>query len=345
VAESGKRIGLVLINLGTPRSAEPSDVGKYLREFLMDPYVIDIPFPLRWLLVNGLIVPRRSHQSSALYKKIWTPEGSPLLTYTVSLARKVQAAMGDSYFVLPAMRYGMPSIASALQAFSEAGVSSVIGFPLYPQYSLAATESSVVEFHQQADRWLPGVKRVLVPAFYARKEYLEAAVEISRPHVKQFDQVLFSFHGLPERQVKKTDPTGQHCLSKASCCENLCEPNQNCYRVQCFETARALAQKLGLAPKDWQVGFQSRLGRTPWIQPYSDTIYEELPKKGVKKLVVLTPSFVADCLETLEEVQIRGQEAFAEAGGETLSLVPSLNDHPAWVNAVSEIAKAYQPNT
>lgn len=329
------RTGLVFINVGTPDSTEPSAVGKYLREFLMDPQVIDIPWLARWILVNVLIVPRRSRKSAALYRKIWTDQGSPLLVHTVGLAEKVQSRLGPEYVVRPAMRYGNPSITSALTACRRAGVTKLIAFPLYPQYSLAATDSSIREFRRLAQSLMPGVPVSVVPPFYREEAYLDAVAEVSRPYLKEFDKVLFSFHGLPERQVKKTAPT--HCFSTPDCCAQITEANKNCYRAQCFFTARALATRLGLAEGTWEVGFQSRLGRTPWIRPFSDERYEALPAQGVKRLVVLTPSFVADCLETLEEVQIRGEEAFKKVGGEKLSLVPSLNTHVAWVEAVVKI--------
>jgi protoporphyrin/coproporphyrin ferrochelatase len=340
-----KKTGLLLINLGTPESPEPKDVGNYLREFLMDPLVIDIPFLVRWVLVKCLIVPRRSYQSSRLYKKIWTEQGSPLLVYTQSLSRKVQSALGESFVVLPAMRYGKPSIAESLKTLLEAGVDRLIALPLYPQYSLAASESSIVEFNRQADLILPGVPRQTVPAFYGHEAYLNAVAEVSRPHLEGAEKILFSFHGIPERHVKKTDLTGKHCLSSPNCCDAIGEANKNCYRAQSYATARSLALKLGLRDNDWEVGFQSRLSGTPWIRPYSDAFYVELPEKGTKKLTVLTPSFVADCLETLEEVQIRGDESFREAGGEKLTLVPSLNDHDAWTKAIVKIAMGHQPKT
>ncbi len=334
------RVGLLLINLGTPASPEPTDVGRYLREFLMDPYVIDIPWPMRWLLVNS-IVPRRKHSSSALYRKIWTEEGSPLLVHTRSLAGKVQSHLGDGFLVRPAMRYGQPSIAGALKELLNAGVDRLIAFPLYPQYSRAATKSSEVEVRKQITRLQPGVPVQIVPPFYADSCYLDAVAQVSRPYLAPGSYTLFSFHGLPERQVKKTAVPG-HCLV-AGCCDRITTTNERCYRAQSFFTARALSERLGLKHGEWDVGFQSRLGRTPWIQPFSDVLYETLPKRGIKHLAVLTPSFVADCLETLEEVQIRGLESFRKAGGESLTLVPSLNSEEVWVKAVAQITEGLRP--
>lgn len=335
------RTGVLIVNLGTPRSPRPVDVGRYLREFLMDPWVIDIPYPARWLLVQALIVPRRAYASGKLYEKIWTPEGSPLLVHTVNLAKGLQSELGENFVVRPAMRYGAPSIRSALEAFAQDGIEKLLAWPLYPQYSLAATKSSQQEIDRWADVFLPGVPRAIAPAFYDRKEYLDAVAEVSRPHIIGADRVLFSFHGLPARQVKKTDRSGRHCLAAANCCDQVTPANRDCYRAQSFHTARELASRLGLEKGKWDVGFQSRLGRTPWIEPFSDVLYESLPKQGVKKLAVLTPSFVADCLETLEEVQLRGEQAFKAAGGESLKLVPSLNSHPAWVRALAAKTRAF----
>ncbi len=335
MARASSRVGLLLINLGTPATPEPADVERYLREFLMDPYVIDIPWPLRWLLVNGLLL-RRKHASAALYRKIWTAAGSPLLVHTRNLADKVQAELGDGFVVRPAMRYGQPSIAAALTELRAGGVDSLIAFPLYPQYSLAATESSKVELARQIARLMPGIPMQFIGPFYNDPRYLDSVAEISRPYLSPADHAVFSFHGLPERQVRKTATAG-HCRM-TECCEKISDANRDCYRAQSFSTAREVARRLGLKGENWQIGFQSRLGRTPWIQPFTDVLYETLPAKGIKRLAVLTPSFVADCLETLEEVQIRGLEQFRRAGGESLTLVPSLNDHPVWVKAVAEIA-------
>lgn len=336
MARASSRVGLLLINLGTPASPEPADVDSYLREFLMDPLVIDIPWPLRWLLVNA-ILPKRKHASAALYRKIWTSEGSPLMRHTRVLAEKVQVELGDEFVVRPAMRYAQPSIGAAMTELRAGGIDSLIAFPLYPQYSLAATESSKVELEKQVARLMPGIPTRVIGPFYDDPRYLDAVAAISRPYLAPGDHAVFSFHGLPERQVKKTAAAG-HC-DFSRCCERISAANANCYRAQSFHTAREVAARLGLAASNWQIGFQSRLGRTPWIQPYTDVLYETLPAQGIKRLAVLSPSFVADCLETLEEVQIRGLESFRRAGGESLTLVPSLNDHPIWVKTVAAIAK------
>ena len=333
------KIGLLLVNLGTPESPSPKDVGVYLREFLMDPLVIDIPAFYRFLLVNFLIVPFRSRSSASLYQKVWTDRGSPLLFHSQDLTEKVSQEVGEHATTRLAMRYGNPSIREGLEAFHREGIRRVVVFPLYPQYSLAATESSVQKVRSvaKAEGWQFDFE--FVPPFYIEKAFIDAFEEVGRPFIdKGFDKVLFSFHGLPERQVKKTDPSGQYCLEQKSCCEKIVSENVLCYRAHCYATARELARRFSLSDRDYVIGFQSRLGRTPWIQPYSDKFYETLPAEGVKRLLVFSPSFVADCLETLEEIAIRGNEQFRENGGEKIELVPSLNSEDIWVKAVVQLA-------
>lgn len=337
---------LLLINLGTPDSPEPKKVGEYLREFLMDPFVIDIPKVLRWILVNVVIVPKRSHDSAKLYKKVWGREGSPLLVHLEALTKKVQAKLAGKYLVERAMRYGKPSIQEAVQKLKASGVKEVTVLPLYPQYSLAATQSSVERVTEVFSEVYPEIKPEFIRYFYNSDYYLEATAKVTEKYLKdlKWDFVLFSFHGLPERQVKKTDPSHNHCLKSQNCCDQITEINGDCYRAQSYATARALAEKLGIPREKYEVGFQSRLKGAPWIRPFSDEFYRELPKKGIKRLVVISPSFVADCLETLEEIQIRGKEEFVEHGGEELTLVPSLNSEDFWVEAVANLIDAYQPN-
>jgi ferrochelatase len=338
--------GLLLLNLGTPDAPTPEKVRDYLTQFLMDPYVVDIPWPLRWLLVHGIILRKRPALSAEAYRKVWTDRGSPLLFNHLDLVAKVRTLVEAREFVVAGgMRYGNPSIEAAVRELRDAGATETIVFPLYPQYSLAATESSVVETRRAAQAVAPGMKLSFVPAFFESPPFIEAFAQVARRALQGFrhDHVLFSFHGLPERQVRKTDRSPQgssHCLADRSCCDRIVEANRDCYRAQCFATARALAARLGLAEKDYSVSFQSRLGRTPWIKPYTDVLYAEFPKQGIKRLAVLCPAFVADCLETLEEIRIRGKEQFVSLGGEDLLLVESLNSEPAWAKAVVEIATA-----
>jgi ferrochelatase len=241
------------------------------------------------------------------------------------------------------MRYGKPSLASTVGMLRLAKVGRLIAFPMYPQYSWAATKSSLDETTRQASRLFIQLAYDWVRPFYNHPSYIQAQLTVAKRFLagKEFDHYLFSFHGLPERQIRKADPSNGHCLESANCCEVEDSANRDCYRHQCFETAKAIASGLQLPPEKWGVSFQSRLGRTPWIRPFTDELYETLPKQGVKKLAVFCPSFVADCLETLEEVQIRGKKQFQEAGGEVLELVPSLNVEPTWVKGVAEMIREY----
>lgn len=330
--------GILLLNLGTPDSPSIPDVRKYLREFLMDGYVIDINPIFRFLLVHGIILRTRPAKSSEAYKKIWTDRASPLLYFSQDLAKLIQEQFSDTVVEL-AMRYGNPSIESTLTKFKKNNVTSILAVPLYPQYALASTESSIQQIKLVAEKICPDIKINFYPAFYENPSYIEALSAIGATKLKEFraDYFLMSFHGVPERHVKKTDLTKSHCLSSPNCCDKMTSANANCYRAQSYATARALAAKLNLPNEKWSVAFQSRLGVTPWISPYTDVVLKELAEKGVKRLAVYCPSFVADCLETLEEIRIRAREDFINFGGEDLMLVPSLNSEPEWVNALTEM--------
>lgn len=327
------RKGLLLINVGTPDGPETPQVRAYLREFLMDPLVIDLPLPLRWLLVHGAILPSRPKASAALYRKIWGERGSPLLFHLDDLVVKVRKLLGSEWVVEGGMRYGRPSIRQGLERLREAGVTEITAFPLYPQYSLAATRSSELETQRHVGS---EVMLKFIPPFYADPGFLDSFAAVARSELERFtvDHILFSFHGLPERQVKRTDRTGKHCLASPDCCARIGDANRNCYRAQCFHTARELATRLELSEERYTVCFQSRLGRTPWIRPFTDDLYRTLPGRGIKRIAVLSPAFVADCLETLEEIAIRGAEEFKRSGGEELRLIPSLNSETDWARAV-----------
>jgi ferrochelatase len=329
----------LVVNLGTPEAPDPGPVRRYLRQFLSDPRVIDIHPVGRWLLLNLLILPFRPRRSAAAYRKIWTREGSPLLVYSRAFAQALAKRLEGSFDVELGMRYGRPSIRAGVEALRTRGVTDLTVLPLYPQYAAASTASSVDELMRVLrEGWDIEPVRVL-PPFYDDPGFLDTFAELARPVLDSSrpDHVLFSFHGLPERQIRKSDPTRSHCLASASCCDAIGTVNYRCYRAQCHATARELAARLRLGPDRWTVTFQSRLGRTPWIRPYTDHVLGELGSSGVKRLAVLVPSFVADCLETLEEIAIRGDETFREAGGQSLTLVPSLNAHPAWVDAVARM--------
>ena len=338
--------GLLLLNLGTPDQPTSPAVRRYLREFLSDPRVLDINPVGRAALLNFVILPRRPSQSAEAYRKIWDPErGSPLLFHSQDLARRVAERLGSAWRVELAMRYGRPSIPEGLDRLRQAGVDQLVVFPLFPQYASSSTGSALEAVYRQvAARWnVPSVS--VVPAFYDEPGFIGAFAAVGAPVLaaRRPEHVLFSFHGLPERHMRKSDDSGRHCLASEHCCDRVDGVNRNCYRAQCHATARALAAALGLGPDQWTVTFQSRLGRTPWIKPYTDLVIPELAAAGVRRLVVFSPAFVADCLETLEEIGIRAREQFTAAGGEELTLVPSLNSTPAWVDAVVGLTRRSAP--
>jgi ferrochelatase len=334
--------GLLLVNLGTPDAPRTAEVRRYLAEFLSDPRVVDLNPVGRWLLLHGVILRFRPRKSAHAYQQIWTERGSPLLFHSQDLAAGVRARLGAGWTVALGMRYGQPSLAQALGELEAAQCDRLTVLPLYPQYSAAATGSTVEAVLKLVqDRWVTPELDV-IGAFYEHPAFVRAFVEVARPvfAAARPDHVLMSFHGVPERHVRKATPSSTWCQQRDGCCDAIRADNRHCYRAQCFATARALARGLGLSDLEWTVGFQSRLGRDPWIKPYTDEILVDLARRGHKRVAVLCPAFVADCLETLEEIGLRGVEAFRAAGGESLTLVPSLNSHPAWVDAVAEIAGA-----
>ncbi len=338
------RWGLLLVNLGTPARPETGAVRRYLREFLSDPRVLDIGALRRFLLLHLIILPFRSSASAHAYAKVWSERGSPLLVHSQDLLEKVRARLaGQPVTVELGMRYGEPSLEGALARLRAAGCDRIVVFPLYPQYAASSTGSSLEEVWRVVGRlWnTPAVQAV--PAFYDHPAFLDALTAVARPVLDDVapDLVLMSFHGLPERQVKKSDERGygRHCLASPGCCDAIVEANRMCYRAQCYATARGLADRLGLGRDRYEVTFQSRLGRTPWIRPYTDVRVQELAAAGVKRLAVLCPAFVADCLETLEEVGMRLRDDFLARGGEELRLVPSLNATDAWVDGALTIAR------
>jgi len=333
--------GVLLVNLGTPDAPTTGDVRRYLREFLSDPRVVDLPPLGRWMLLNLIILPFRPRLSAEAYRKIWTEDGSPLLVHGRALTALVAERLGPDTPVELAMRYGNPSIREGLGALMARGASKIRVFPLYPQEASATTGSTLEKVYREAGR-LPRVPELeAIGAFFDHPAFLRSWEQVARPALEEFrpDHVLLSYHGLPERQVRKADPTGSWCLAKDTCCNELVAENRHCYRAQCYATSKLLINVLGLSLEAVTTTFQSRLGRTPWIQPYTDVTLAALPGRGVKRLAVLSPAFVADCLETLEELGIRGRETFLAAGGEDFLLVPSLNATAAWVDAVVEILK------
>ncbi len=332
------RTGALLLNLGTPDSPSVPDVRRYLREFLNDPRVIDIPALGRWLLLNLIILPFRPKKSAAAYAKIWTPEGSPLLTHSRALTDAVGRELGPDWVVELGMRYGQPSIASALERLREANVSQLVALPLFPQYSEAATGSALAKLTEEMQRSDYALPLETISAFYDAPGFTQSVASAAEESLREFtaDFVLFSYHGLPERHVLASDPSGAHCLASDDCCASVPESNPDCYRAQCFATTRAVAEILGLGPEQHATAFQSRLGRTPWIQPFTDHILVEFAERGIKRLAVICPSFTADCLETLEEIGIRAAEQWHDLCGGELELIPAVNARPDWAHEVAE---------
>lgn len=335
----GKK-GILLVNLGTPDSPEVSDVRTYLDEFLMDERVIDINAFQRTLLVKGIIVPFRSPKTSKLYKEIWDENGSPLLYYSKIQAAMLQEKLGDEYQVELAMRYQNPSIASGLDRLKAGLVESIQVIPLFPQYASASTGSVIQKVMELVSKWQTVPPISFINSFHDNELMIDTFAENAQKYQPEsYDQILFSFHGLPERQLKKCDHTGQHCLKQDDCCSTLTDVNKFCYSAQCHDTARLIAKRLNIPAEKYSVCFQSRLGKEPWVQPYTSDVLKELAEKGKKRLLVFCPAFVADCLETLYEVSVEYHEEFRALGGEEVQLVASLNDDPKFIEALVEMVK------
>ncbi len=334
--------GLLLVNLGTPAAPNARALRRYLRQFLGDPRVLDMNRFGRFMLLELIILPFRPRKSAEAYRKVWDDErGSPLLYHGLDLADAVQQRMGDDWRVELAMRYGEPSIPAVMQRMREAGIDRIVVLPLFPQLASSSSGSAVQAVQEAANEMWNVPQLCTVEPFYDHPAFVRAFTAVGRPVLadSHADYVLFSFHGLPERQVRKSDDSGAHCLASEGCCDSIGPVNRNCYRAQCYATARALAAELELADDGWSVAFQSRLGRVPWIRPYFDEVLLELAARKVGRVAVFCPAFVADCLETLEEIGIRGRESYTAAGGAELTLVPSLNASDAWADAVVEIVR------
>lgn len=333
---------LLLINLGSPASPQVADVRHYLNQFLMDPYVLDMAWPLRRLLVS-MILHKRPETSAEAYASIWTDEGSPLLVYSRALQARMVPFWPEGPVAL-AMRYGEPSIDKALVHLKQQGIRQLVVAPLYPQFADSTTTTVLTEVQRvMARRKLDFQLSVLAP-FYDQPAYIQALVDSAQPYLAQgFDHLLLSYHGLPERHVRKSDPSGHHCLQQDDCCQRAeGAVLAHCYRAQCFRTSEAFTKAAGLTSAQWSMSFQSRLGRAKWIEPYTDERLEVLAEQGVKRLLVMCPAFVADCLETLEEIGIRAQEQFLAAGGESLQLIPCLNAHPSWVMVLAGLCRGIE---
>ncbi|MBL7909744.1 MAG: ferrochelatase [Bacteroidia bacterium] len=329
---------ILLINLGTPDAPTAGKVGKYLTQFLNDRRVIDINPVGRFILVNLIIVPFRSFKSSKLYQQIWTKEGSPLLTNSIALKEKVQKEVGDKYIVELAMRYQTPSVKSALEHLRQQRPSKIHILPLYPQYASSSTGSTIEEVLKQIKGWevIPSLN--IVSKFYDQQAFIDALlVEGKKHNIADFDHVVFSYHGLPERQILKASAHyGGNTCQMGACCNSITKNNQYCYRANSFETTRQLVKALNIPEGKYTSSFQSRLDQK-WLRPFSDKVIEELAKKGSKKVLVFSPAFVADCLETIYEIGTEYNEIFKEHGGEKVTLVNSLNTNDAWVKAIKQI--------
>ncbi len=328
---------ILLVNLGSPESPQAKDVKPYLREFLMDEKVIDKPFLFRYLLIEGIILRTRPQKSAEAYQKIWWNEGSPLIVLSERLQKLVQ--QNTQLPVGLAMRYGNPSIQSGLEKLKAENpdLKEVFVIPLYPHYAMSSYETVVDKVNAVVKEDFSDLTVSFKDVFYNDAQYLDILANSLKPALeKDYDHILFSYHGIPERHVHKTDPSGSHCLKIEDCCNQNSSAQPFCYRHQVFETTKAIAQRLNLPKEKYSDSFQSRLGRDPWLQPFTDHVIEELPKKGVKKLVVLCPAFVSDCLETLEEIGMEARKEFLKAGGEEFTLVPCINTHESWAKLLAQ---------
>lgn len=330
------KVGVVFSNLGTPASATANDVGLYLSEFLMDPYVIQMPSFFRFMLVRGIIVPFRRSKSAANYQKVWTENGSPLLHETNKAAQALQQTLGADFQVEVAMRYGQPNFAQCYQKLKDC--ESFVFFPQYPQYAESTVRTGLDAYF----KYFPRQQTRVVEPYYEHPAFLKAYGDFLKEHLSalSFDHLLMSFHGLPESHLRKTDPSDGHCLQNKDCCQKAkADVLASCYRAQCYRSARGIAQAAGLNADQYSVSFQSRLGRQKWIEPYTEQRYGELLSRGVKKLAVICPGFSVDGLETLEEIAIAGKSSFMAQGGESFSYIPCLNDDSRWIQACAELVR------
>jgi ferrochelatase len=324
---------VLLVNLGSPESTSVPDVRRYLAEFLGDERVLDMPAASRWLLLNAIILRTRPKKSAHAYEQIWTKEGSPLIVTSQAVRDKLATQLGAETPVYLAMRYGQPSIASVLNKIAADGVQEVLLFPQYPHYAMSSWETVVVKVQEEAARLSHRLRFTTVQPFYADADYIEALYAVTAPYLaKPHDHLLFSYHGIPERHLRKADSSKAHCLTVPDCCTTCSPVHATCYRAQVLATTRALVARAGISADRHSVSFQSRLAGEPWLKPFTDFEFVRLPKEGRKRILVLCPAFVADCLETLEEIRVQGKETFLGAGGETFEQIPCLNDQPPYIH-------------
>ena len=333
--------GVLLVNLGSPESPTAKDVKPYLDEFLMDKYVIDVPFLLRALLVRGIILQTRPKKSAAAYARIWWEEGSPLVVISKRMHKKVQEK--SSIPVALAMRYGTMTIEKGLQELREKGVTEVLLLALYPQYAMASTTTIWELADELVCTKFPEMKITKVPAFYNKPDYIQALANSIKKHLDTFeyDHLLFSYHGIPKRHIRKTDVTKSHCAIDGSCCNTPSPAHEFCYRHQCYETTKQVVKLLGIPEGKYSQTFQSRLAGDKWLTPYTDVEINKMPEKGIKKLAVVTPAFVSDCLETLEEIAMEANEQFLHHGGEEFMAIPCMNDDDEWCGVVANWIKEW----
>ncbi|HEV2328980.1 MAG TPA: ferrochelatase [Verrucomicrobiae bacterium] len=332
--------GVLLVNLGSPDSTAVGDVRKYLREFLMDGRVLDAPWPVRFCLVHFAILPSRPKESAHAYEKIWTPEGSPLIVISKHVQKKLQELLPVP--VELAMRYQNPSIEAAILKLRDVNIDEVLLIPLFPHYAMSSFETAAVRVKEAAAKLAPQMKITVQPPYFDMPEYIDALVASAEKDLQAgYDHLLFSFHGIPERHLRKSDPTGSHCLVNANCCEVSSPAHATCYRAQCFKTVAAFVARAKVPREKYSVSFQSRLGKDPWLKPYTDYELAEFPGRGIKRLLVICPAFVSDCLETIEEIGMRGRETFIGAGGKEFTQIPCLNEHPLWISALEQMARKF----
>ena len=331
-----KRTGVLLVNLGTPDSPNVPDVRRYLTEFLNDARVIDIPWLARKILVNGIIVPFRSFSSSKIYKEVWDEKGSPLLYHSLAVAQKLQESLPDDITVHFAMRYQKPSLKQELDKMRLANYDRIIVLPLYPHYASSTTGSTHERIMKLVSKWYVIPEITFISQYYEHEGFINTIIERAKAFdLTHYDHILFSYHGLPERQVDKVYDDGLPC-KEHDCETEINDANKFCYKATCYATTRLLVEKLGIPADKYTVAFQSRLDKK-WLEPFSDKVVAEQAKKGTKKLLVFSPAFTADCLETTVEIGDEYVEIFEEHGGEQLDLVPSLNDHPLWVDTLKDL--------
>lgn len=330
-----KKTAVLLVNLGTPDSPSEKDVRKFISEFLNDARVIDIPFILRKLLVNLIIVPFRTKKTSKLYQKLWTEKGSPILTYGILLKNKLNKLLDNRHEVFLAMRYGNPNLKNILHEIKAKQFAKIIILPLFPQYASSTTGSIIEKAMRIIQKWnyIPEIK--VISEFYQNPNYINAWIsQIKKQDIADFDHILFSYHGLPEKHVESTHDNKSCNYFK--CETEINQQNHSCYRAQCYENTRLIAHKLNLNKENYTVCFQSRFSRK-WLSPFTDELIIQKAKKGDKKILVISPSFTADCLETVVEIGIDYQKLFVAHGGEKIQLVKSLNDNDLWVGTIKQL--------